>query len=103
MKGALDPAFLRRIRFVVPFPFPDAEQRAEIWRRAFPKATPTQALDLQKLARLQVAGGNIRNIAINAAFLAAEAGGPVRMTEIMQAARAEYAKMERPLTRELED
>jgi MoxR-like ATPase len=102
MKGALDTAFLRRIRFVVQFPYPDAAQRAEIWRRAFPPGTPIEGLDLQKLARLNVAGGNIRNIAINAAFLAAEAGGPVRMAEIMRAARSEYAKMERPLTRELE-
>jgi SpoVK/Ycf46/Vps4 family AAA+-type ATPase len=103
MKGALDTAFLRRIRFVVQFPYPDAAQRAEIWRRAFPLGTPTEGLDLQKLARLNVAGGNIRNIAINAAFLAAEAGGPVRMAEVMRAARSEYGKMERPMTRELEE
>jgi hypothetical protein len=103
MKTALDAAFLRRIRFVVQFPYPEATQREAIWCRAFPPGTPTEGLDLQKLARLNVAGGNIRNIAINAAFLAAEAGGPVRMGEIMRAARSEYAKMERPLTRELED
>lgn len=77
-------------------------RRAAIWARVFPPGTPTEGLDLEKLARLHVAGGNIRNIAINAAFLAAEAGGPVRMTEVMRAARSEYAKMERPMTRELE-
>ncbi len=102
MKSALDTAFLRRIRFMVQFPYPDAAQRAAIWARAFPPGTPTEELDLEKLSRLNVAGGNIRNIAINAAFLAAEAGGPVRMIEVMQAARSEYAKMERPMTRELE-
>src|SRR5204862_146298 len=51
MKQALDPAFTRRIRFVVQFPFPDAEQRADIWRRAFPPATPTEGLDAGRLAR----------------------------------------------------
>ena len=72
MKNALDTAFLRRLRFVVQFPFPDAAQRAEIWRRVFPAATPTEGLDFERLARLNVAGGNIRNIALNAAFLAAD-------------------------------
>ncbi|TMJ95096.1 MAG: ATP-binding protein, partial [Actinobacteria bacterium] len=63
-KSALDPSFLRRLRFVVQFPFPDAEQRAEIWRRVFPAGTPREGLDHEQLARLNVAGGNIRNIAL---------------------------------------
>jgi SpoVK/Ycf46/Vps4 family AAA+-type ATPase len=103
IKSALDTAFLRRIRFVVQFPYPEAAQRAAIWARVFPAMTPTEGLDLEKLARLNLAGGNIRNIAINAAFLAAEAGGPVRMAEVMRAAGSEYVKMERPMTRELEE
>ncbi len=98
MKEALDAAFLRRLRFVVSFPFPDAGQRAEIWRRVFPRQAPTRELDMVKLARLNVAGGNIRNIALSAAFLAAEAGEPVDMAHLSRAARAEYAKLERPLT-----
>lgn len=98
LKNALDPAFLRRIRFVIPFPFPDEAQRREIWRRVFPAATPTEALNWEKLARLSVAGGNIRNIALNAAFLAAGAGEPVRMGHLLQAARGECAKIEKPLT-----
>ena len=57
IKSALDTAFMRRIRFVVQFPFPDAAQRAEIWRRIFPDATPTEGLDAGKLARLNIAGG----------------------------------------------
>ncbi|MGH7455441.1 MAG: ATP-binding protein, partial [bacterium] len=48
MKNALDPAFMRRIRFVVQFPFPDAAQRTEIWRRIFPASTPAQSLDINK-------------------------------------------------------
>ncbi len=98
MKSALDSAFMRRIRFVVQFPFPDTSQRAEIWGRIFPKNTPTSGLNVEKLSRLNVAGGNIRNIALNAAFLAAEAGEPVRMTHLLHAARTEYAKLEKPLT-----
>jgi predicted nucleic acid-binding protein len=98
LKSALDTAFLRRIRFIVPFPFPDAAQRAEIWRRIFPTQTPTRDLDTAKLARLNVAGGNIRNIAMNAAFLAADAGEPVCMKHLLRAAQSEYSKLEKSLT-----
>ncbi len=98
IKGALDSAFLRRIRFIVQFPFPDVTQRGEIWRRIFPASTPTEGLDMSKLARLNVTGGNIRNIALNAAFLAADAGEPVRMTHLLRAARGEYVKLEKSLT-----
>ncbi|HEY9833309.1 MAG TPA: ATP-binding protein, partial [Stenomitos sp.] len=98
LKDALDTAFLRRIRFIVRFPFPDATQRAEIWQRIFPRQTPTQDLDVKKLAKLNVAGGNIRNIALNAAFLAADAGEPVGMKHLLQSAQSEYMKLERPLT-----
>jgi AAA+ superfamily predicted ATPase len=98
MKEALDTAFLRRIRFVVHFPFPDTPARAEIWRRVFPEATPTERLDMERLSRLNLAGGNIRNIALNAAFLAADAREPVRMSHLLRAARSEYAKLEKPLT-----
>ena len=97
MKHALDPAFQRRIRFVVQFPFPDPTARAEIWRGAFPSATPVGNLDLAWLASLDVTGGSIRNIAIGAAFLAAEAGEPVGMTHLLAAARSECAKLDRPL------
>jgi SpoVK/Ycf46/Vps4 family AAA+-type ATPase len=96
LKASMDTAFLRRLRFIVQFPFPDAAQRAEIWRRAFPPDLPAAGLDVEKLARLDVAGGNIRNIALGAAFLAADAAEPVRMAHLAQAARAEYAKLERP-------
>ncbi len=97
-KTALDTAFLRRIRFVVQFPFPDTAERAAIWRRIFPPSTPTAGLDPAKLARLNIAGGNIRNIALGAAFLAAAAGSPVTMAHVLEAARAEYLKIEKPLT-----
>jgi hypothetical protein len=98
LKGSLDPAFLRRIRFVVNFPFPDTAARARMWRSVFPAETPTEDLAHDRLARLNVAGGNIRNIAVNAAFAAVETGSPVAMSHLLTAARHEYAKLERPLT-----
>jgi SpoVK/Ycf46/Vps4 family AAA+-type ATPase len=97
-KEALDDAFLRRIRFVVRFPFPDEAHRAEIWRRIFPAGAPTEGLDAAALARLSIPGGNIRNIALHASFLAADAGEPVGMSHLLRAARREYAKLDRPLT-----
>ena len=95
MKTALDTAFLRRLRFIVQFPFPDAAQRAEIWRCIFPSSTPVEGLDVNKLARLNSTGGTIRNIALNAAFLAAEANEPVGMLHVLRATRGEYAKLEK--------
>jgi len=97
-KAALDPAFHRRLRFVVHFPFPDAPEREAIWRRVFPSATPLERLDYAKLARLHVTGGSIRNIALNASFHAAEAGERVGMAHLLRAAHGEAAKRERPLT-----
>ncbi|HSU19817.1 MAG TPA: ATP-binding protein, partial [Acidobacteriaceae bacterium] len=96
-KSALDPAFLRRIRFVVDFQFPEAAQRVEIWRRVFPSQTPIEQIDIEKLGRLRVSGAHIHNIALSAAFLAADAGQPVRMEHIVNAAREEFAKLEMPL------
>ena len=98
LKDDLDRAFLRRIRFIVQFPFPDFSQRSAIWQRIFPVSTPTQDLNCEKLAKLNVAGGNIRNIAINAAFLAASSQESVQMKHILQAAQSEYSKLEKPLT-----
>jgi len=97
MKSALDPAFLRRIRFVVQFTRPDLAARREIWRRVFPARTPTRGIEVDALARLDVTGGSIRNIALRAAFLAADAGAPVGMAHIADAARSECAKLERPV------
>ncbi|MDJ0632272.1 MAG: ATP-binding protein [Xenococcaceae cyanobacterium MO_188.B29] len=98
LKDDLDRAFLRRIRFIAQFPFPDFSQRSAIWQRIFPLNTPTQDLNFEKLAKLNVAGGNIRNIAINAAFLAANSQESVQMKHILQAAQSEYSKLEKPLT-----
>jgi SpoVK/Ycf46/Vps4 family AAA+-type ATPase len=95
-KTALDRAFLRRLRFLVDFPFPDAGDRRRIWRRVVPAEAETEALDFDALARLEIPGGNIRNVALNAAFLAAGDGAPIGMRHVMRAARREYAKIDRP-------
>jgi hypothetical protein len=96
MKGALDPAFMRRLRFVVNFPFPGRAQRRAMWERAWPGDTPTRGLDFDRLARFSLTGGSISNVALNAAFLAAELGSPVTMPLVLDAARAEFRKLERP-------
>jgi hypothetical protein len=98
LKSSLDKAFQRRLRFIVNFPFPDVSQREAIWSRVFPANTPTAGLDSSKLAQLNVTGGNIRNIALNAAFLAAESEKSIEMGHLLQAARLEAQKIERPLS-----
>lgn len=95
---ALDRAFKRRLRFIVQFPFPDFAQRVEIWQKMFPPQMPQADLDIQKLAQLNVSGGEIRNIALKAAFLASEKGRAVTMNDLLQAARSEYRKLEKTLT-----
>ncbi|MBI3431967.1 MAG: AAA family ATPase [Hydrogenophilales bacterium] len=97
MKGALDNAFVRRLRFVVNFPFPGPTERVAIWQHVFPQKTPIGDLDLQRLARLNITGGSISNIALNAAFLAAQSGSRVTMPLVLEAARNEFRKMERPI------
>jgi len=96
MKSSLDQAFMRRIRFIVEFaPHGHAERKA-IWQKIFPPQTRTVGLDYQRLANLNLNGGSINNVAINAAFLAAQAGTPVTMPLVLQAARNEFLKLKRP-------
>lgn len=97
-RSALDKAFARRLRFIVEFPFPGYDERLRIWQRAFPTGAETDGVDPAHLAKLSVAGGSIRNIALNAAFLAADAGRPIRMEDLSAAAEAECAKLDKTLT-----
>ncbi len=97
MQNSLDPAFQRRLRFVVQFPFPDAASRERIWRGVFPTDAPVANLDYARLAQLNVTGGVIRNIALLAAFLAADEKVAITMRHVHAAARTEYAKLEKPL------
>lgn len=98
LKESIDEAFFRRIRVSVAFPFPGPELRERIWRRAFPARAPLGRLDYACLAQLNVMGGSIRNIALQAAFIASPSGGPIQMRHLLLAARHEYAKLEKPLT-----
>lgn len=95
-KETVDEAFLRRIHFVVPFPFPDAAHRAEIWRRVLPASGPTSELDLSRLATLNVSGGEIRDIALHAASLAGDAQVPLSIEHLFRAASSECANRGRP-------
>jgi ATPase family protein associated with various cellular activities (AAA)/winged helix domain-containing protein len=97
MKSALDPAFLRRLRFIVTFPFPGVAERKAIWLKAFPERTRTLGLDHDRLARLNLTGGHIHNIALNAAFLAAKDDRPITMPLVLAGARAEFRKLDRPI------
>ncbi|MFT3767554.1 MAG: ATP-binding protein [Minicystis sp.] len=91
----MDEAFVRRLRFIVEFPFPSEAERRRIWERALPAEAPRAAdLDLDFLARqIDLSGGYIRNIALRAAFLAASRGDVIRMRHVLCAARWEYQKM----------
>jgi hypothetical protein len=94
-KNALDPAFLRRLRFVVDFPFPGATERRTIWQNAFPQRQ--DYLDYTKLSKLNLSGGSIHNVALAAAFIAEASGASYITTPmLMTAARQELRKLERP-------
>ncbi|MFJ3880185.1 ATP-binding protein [Streptomyces sp. NPDC090077] len=98
MRSALDAALVRRLRFVVEFPFPDVAQRREIWLRAFPERLPGRnGLDYERLARLDVSGATARTIALNSAFLAAAEGGGITMPLVLRAAREEFRKLQQPV------
>jgi hypothetical protein len=106
IKGAVDTAFLRRLRFVVDFPCPGPADRRRLWERVFRQfeaarklpAPPLDRLDYDRLARMNMTGGDIQNTALNATFMAARAGSKVTMPLILQAARAEYLKRGRKFT-----
>ena len=98
MKSALDKAFVRRLRFIVNFPFPDVEQRKEIWQKVFPADTPIdENLDFSRLAKFNLTGGNIHNVTLNAAFLAAQGKSAITMLLLLSAVRTEFKKLERPI------
>lgn len=97
LKDALDPAFLRRLRFIVEFPFPGPDERRELWRKAFPDATPTEGLDFDRLAKINITGGSVHNIVLNAAFLAADRNATVTMPILLEAAKTEMRKLKKPI------
>ncbi len=94
-RSNIDQAFERRLRFTIEFPFPDAKNRQLIWQRIFPQNAPTHPhLDLEFLAQnFEITGANIRNIALTAAFFAADDSGVIEMVHLIRAMRREYQKM----------
>jgi Pyruvate/2-oxoacid:ferredoxin oxidoreductase gamma subunit len=96
-KSNLDDAFMRRIRFAVHFKFPDASYRQALWQQAFPANAPVYNLNFSKLARLPLAGGAIRNIVLQAAFMAAAQDKAIAMEHLLQACEQEYLKTDATL------
>ncbi len=97
LRQNMDEAFVRRMQVIVEFPFPDEEYRRRIWVVVFPSEAPLGLdIDFGILVReVKLPGGNIKNIALTAAFYAAEDGGVIRMTHLVRATRREYQKMGR--------
>ena len=97
LRANLDDAFTRRLQFALDFPFPEEADRVRIWQTLFPPDVPREIdLDFALLARrFKLAGGNIRNIIVSAAYLAAANGGIVGMDHLLHGARREMQKMGR--------
>ena len=97
LKSALDQAFMRRLRFIINFPFPTTGERIKIWQKAFPSGIPLDDnLNFERLAKLNLTGGNIHSIAINAAFLAAGKDSPrVTLPLVLEAAKDELRKLDK--------
>lgn len=95
LRQNMDEAFLRRLAFIINFPFPDVESRHRIWQGIWPKQVSfADEVDLYRLAQqFKLSGGNIKNIALAAAFHAAEDGGRVSMAHLLLATRREYQKI----------
>jgi ATPase family associated with various cellular activities (AAA) len=100
LRKNMDEAFVRRLQFTVEFPFPDEKDRRRIWKGVWPDDTPRDpALDIDFMARrFEIAGGSIRNIALAAAFLAADDGNVVTMSHLMHATKREFQKMGKVVT-----
>ncbi len=97
LRANIDEAFLRRLDVLVDFPSPDEDLRLRLWERHLPRSLPRDdTVDLGFLASsFDLAGGNIRNIALSGAFLAAANGGQVTMEHLVQATAHEYRKLGR--------
>lgn len=95
LRNAFDPAFTRRLHYIVHFPSPDEASCEAIWRRIFPAGAEIEHLDYRRLARLDITGGTIRTIAVHAALCAAEQAKPITMPLILEAAAAELRKLGR--------
>jgi ATP-dependent 26S proteasome regulatory subunit len=93
----MDDAFARRMQAIIEFPFPDEVSRHRLWQTLFPTESPlSEDVDLQSLAQdIRLAGGNIKNIVLAAAFYAASEGTSIHMTHLLKAAEREHQKLGR--------
>ena len=100
LKANLDESFTRRLSFTVHFPFPDEASRQLIWKGIWPAAvTLDDGVDLSRLSRqFKLSGGNIKNVALGAAFLAAADGGSVTMEHLLRSTSREFQKLGKPLS-----
>ena len=99
LKDAIDPAFVRRLHFVIDFPFPADAQRREIWTHIYPEQTPVGDLAPDRLAVVAATGGTISNIARRGAFMAAAEPKPaVEMHHLYDASQRELRKLGRDMT-----
>lgn len=100
LRKNIDEAFFRRMNFAVEFPLPDESNRYRIWKQHLPASAPVAGdVDFGFLARrLNITGGNIKNVVINAAFLAAANSGVIHMEHFVRAAKREYEKIGRLCT-----
>ncbi|MET0659804.1 MAG: AAA family ATPase [Steroidobacteraceae bacterium] len=103
LRQNMDEAFVRRLGFAIDFPFPNEEQRARIWRLLLaPQVSHESDIDFSALgSQLRITGGNIKNIVLSAAFLAASANESVRTEHLLHAARREYQKMGKVISADL--
>jgi SpoVK/Ycf46/Vps4 family AAA+-type ATPase len=104
LRANLDESFTRRLAFTIHFPFPDETSRHLIWKKIWPpQLAIAQAVDLEFISRqFKLSGGNIKNVALGAAFLAASDGGQVTMSHLLHAIRREYQKLGKPISSDLQ-
>lgn len=99
LRNNMDDAFVRRLQFIVEFTFPDEQLRKQIWQVLFPPEAPREDhIDYATLAKLRLAGGNIKNVVLGAAFLAAADAGRIGMKHLVHATQREYEKLGKPLS-----
>ena len=97
MKSALDAAFLRRLRFVVTFAYPGVAERRKLWQQVILPGVPQAELDIERLARFNLSGGNVASVALNATFAAAQRGTPLTMPLLLASLRTELRKLDKPV------
>ena len=95
LRKNLDDAFVRRLHGAIEFPMPEEPDRLEIWQRTFPQEAPlSPSVDLEFFAKkFKLSGGNIKNIVLESAFFAAEAGTDIMMEHVVKATRREHQKI----------